>query len=241
MEIAGAVKCSFIDYPGRIAAVLFTPGCNLRCFFCHNEGIIRRTNVMRVLTPQEVIRWLETRIGLLDAVVISGGEPTLQPDLEEFMSEIRSLGYLMKLDTNGTRPNVLTSVMNRGLVDYVAMDIKAPAEKYDAICRVSVDQGAITESISLLMEGCIDYELRTTVIPQLTPEDILSIGNRILGARTYVLQGWREFPSDGFLNDSCRTAASWPPMWLKDVQNILGHMVKNCFVRGFERNTIQAK
>ncbi len=238
MEIAAVVKCSFIDYPGKIAAVVFTPGCNLRCFFCHNRGLIDGDSVPCGTTQEEVIAWLETRLGLLDAVVVSGGEPTLQPGLAAFMAEVRSLGYLVKLDTNGTRPNVLALLINAGLLDYVAMDIKAPTEKYDAVCGVRVDQCAIYNSIMLLMDGRVDYEFRTTIVPQLNREDILAIGNRIRGARAYVLQLYRAIQSAEALNNPCWTSASHPPPWLEDVQQHLGQIVKICLTRGFEISCI---
>ena len=241
MKIAAVVKCSLLDYQGKIAAVVFTPGCNLRCFFCHNRVLIDGDNITCGTTQKEVLAWLEARLGLLDGVVISGGEPTLQPCLAGFISDVRALGYLVKLDTNGTRPNVLVPLIDAGLVNYVAMDIKAPAEKYDAICGVPVDQGAIDDSIALLMDGHVDYEFRTTIIPQLTREDILAIGNRIRGARAYVLQRYRELQSSEALNNPRWTSASHPPPWLEDVQQRLAQMVKICLTRGFEISSLQAE
>ncbi len=240
MEIAGVVKCSFVDYPGKIAVVIFTPGCNLLCSFCHNWELIDGDSVPCGTTQEEVLAWLETRLGLLDAVVISGGEPTLQSGLAGFMAEVRSLGYLMKLDTNGTRPNALASLINAGFLDYMAMDIKAPAEKYDEICGVPVDQHAIDESIALLMDGRVDYEFRTTIVPQLNREDILAIGNRIRGARLYVLQQYRELQLTEALNNPRWTSASAPPPWLEDVQQRLAQMLKICLTRGFDINSIPA-
>jgi len=159
---------------------------------------VQQCNVTCGTTQDEVLAYLGTRQGLIDAIVVSGGEPTLQPGLAAFMAEVRTLGYLVKLDTNGTRPDVLASVINTEVVDYVAMDIKAPVKKYDAICGVSVDQGAIDESIALLMDGRVNYEFRTTIIPQLTREDTLAIGNRIRGASSYILQRYRELRAEEF-------------------------------------------
>ncbi|MCX5757999.1 MAG: anaerobic ribonucleoside-triphosphate reductase activating protein, partial [Candidatus Hydrogenedentes bacterium] len=144
MKIAGVVKCSFVDYPDRMAAVVFTPGCNLRCVFCHNKGLVD-ANATCHTTQHEVLAWLETRRGLLDAVVVSGGEPMLQTDLTGFIKEVHAMGYLVKLDTNGTQPDALASVLNSGAIGYVAMDIKAPFEKYEAICGVPVDLGAVND------------------------------------------------------------------------------------------------
>jgi pyruvate formate lyase activating enzyme len=240
VQNAAVVKCSFNDYPGKIAAVVFASGCNLNCFYCHNRTLIDADSVMCAMTSEEVVEWLRFRRGLLDAVVVSGGEPTLKSGLAGFVAEVRDLGYVVKLDTNGTRPDVLASVIDAGLVDYVAMDIKAPAEKYDAICGVPVDQGAIDESIALLVDEHVDYEFRTTIIHQLTREDILAIGNRIRGARLYVLQQYRELQSTEALNNPRWTSASAPPPWLEDVQQRLAQMVKICLTRGFDINPIPA-
>ncbi len=233
MKIAAIQRTSFVDYPGKIAAVVFTPGCNLRCFFCHNRGLIDGDTLTCGTTQQEVISWLERRHGLLDGIVVSGGEPTLQPGLTAFMAEVRSLRYPIKLDTNGTRPNVMASLINARLVNYVAMDIKAPPEKYDAICGVPVDQGAIDESIALLMNGRVDYEFRTTIVPPLTLQDILAIGNRIRGARLYVLQQYRKLQSTEVSGSPLWVPAGYP-LWLDDVQQSLAQMVKSCFSRGFD-------
>lgn len=237
MQIAAVVKCSLIDYPGKIAAVVFTPGCNLNCFYCHNRALIDADSVTCGTTQKEVLAWLEPRVGLLDAVVISGGEPTIQTDIEAFIAEVRALDYLVKLDTNGTLPNVLASLINAGLLDYVAMDLKAPPEKYDAICGASVDQGAIGESIALLMDGRVEYEFRTTIIPQLTREDILAIGNRIRGARAYVLQRYCQLREEGPEKQSPWPFAREAPSWLEDVRYCLNRTVKTCLIRGFKMSS----
>jgi pyruvate formate lyase activating enzyme len=234
MEIAAVVKCSFVDYPSKIAAVVFTPGCNLRCFFCQNRRIIDGDNVTCGTTQEEVLAYLGTRQGLIDAVVVSGGEPTLKSGLAGFVAEVRALGYLVKLDTNGTHPAVLAALLEAGLLDYVAMDIKAPPEKYDAICGVPVDQGAIDESIALLVDEHVDYEFRTTIVPLLTREDILTIGNRIRGARMYVLQRYRELRAGKSSRHHEWSSPYQTPSWLEDVQHRLGRTVKTCLSRGFE-------
>ncbi len=238
MKIAGVVKCSFVDYPGKMAAVVFTPGCNLRCFFCHNRALIDADSVMCTMTPEKVVEWLRCRRGILDAVVVSGGEPTLQPGLAGFISDVRALGYLIKLDTNGTRPNVLVPLFDAGLLDCVAMDVKAPAEKYEAICGVPVDQGAIDDSIAILMNGPVDYEFRTTLVPQLTCTDLLAIGATIHGAQTYVLQCYRELKSTDALHVAQWASPNGAPPWIEEARQNLSCAVKNCTIRGFDRRII---
>lgn len=192
MKIAGLQNNSFVDYPGKIAAVVFTPGCNMNCFYCHNKILLTPEADKSLLNREEVLKFLHERRKFLDAVVISGGEPTLQDGLEEFMKDVKRMGYPVKLDTNGTNPSVLKKLINSKLLDYVAMDIKAPLEKYGYICGTRVEIDKIRESIDLLMQGDVDYEFRTTFVPQLGERDILSIAQMIKGARQYVLQQYKQ-------------------------------------------------
>lgn len=192
MIIAGMQKNSFVDYPGRISAVLFTPGCNMDCFYCHNRTLLDSSSNHEMYSCETVLKFLKERKKFLDGLVISGGEPTLQRGLESFIREVKELGYPVKLDTNGTSPHVLESLVEKGLLDYVAMDVKAPIKRYSEICGVPVDIKAIEASIHLLLQGKIAYEFRTTVAPQLREEDILDIAMMIKGARLYVLQRLRE-------------------------------------------------
>ncbi len=232
MKIVALHRSSFVDYPGRVAAVIFTLGCNLNCFYCHNRALVEGSADLVTIPPSKVLGYLRKRRGLLDAVVITGGEPTLQSGLADFIREVRCMDYRVKLDTSGTHPAVLTSLMSAGLLDYVAMDIKAPPEKYDSICGVAVDLNAIDQSIDLLMGGSIDYEFRTTVVPQLTKADILAIGRRIRGARLYILQQYRRpecfaQPYDPRLNEAPRLLS-----WLSGVLRGLEGVVKRREVRG---------
>ena len=149
MLIAGFRKTSFIDYPGQPCAVVFTPYCNMDCSYCHNAEILRGS--VPLVPEEEVMAYLAKRAGLLRALTISGGEPTLQQNLLPFIVAARELGYRIKLDTNGTKPQVLKELMQKGLLDYVAMDVKASPEKYDAVTRVKNDMDAIRRSIALLL------------------------------------------------------------------------------------------
>ena len=166
MKISGLQKMTLLDYPGKIACTVFLGGCNFRCPFCHN-GELLDSGAETIMEEQELLEFLSKRRGLLDAVCISGGEPTLQKDLATFLGKIKQLGYLIKLDTNGSRPDVLKSLTERNLLDYVAMDIKNAPERYAMTAGAAVQLERIEESIRFLLEDSVDYELRTTVVAQL--------------------------------------------------------------------------
>lgn len=182
MIIGGLQKTSLLDFPEKIAAIVFTMGCNFRCGYCHNPELI--TGGVKI---EEVFEFLKTRQGKLDGVVITGGEPCLQKDLPEFIKQVKELGFAVKLDTNGSFPEMLEKVLPD--LDYVAMDIKAPLEKYSQIVNVDVDTSKILKSIEILKNGGVDYEFRTTVVKsQLSFEDFEKIGQLIQGAPRYYLQ-----------------------------------------------------
>ena len=191
MKIAGIQKNSFVDFPGKVSAVLFTPGCNMNCFYCHNRSLVSLSQNEDVVEIDEVIQLLAKRKGFLDAVVVSGGEPTLQKGLGRFLEKLKGIGYRVKLDTNGTNPQVIENLIGNNLVDYIAMDIKAPFERYREVCCTDVDIESIKRSISIIMEGRTSYEFRTTVAPGIGVEDIFNIAGEIKGARMYVLQNYR--------------------------------------------------
>lgn len=191
MKIAGLQKNSMVDYPGKISAVVFTQGCNMNCGYCHNRCLIGNQSGS-LLENEDILSFLEKRRGLLDAVVISGGEPTLQNDLSDFVSRVRAMHYLVKLDTNGTSPTLLKMLIDGKLIDYVAMDIKAPLCKYRKVCCSPVNTANLEKSIGILQEGRVEYEFRTTFTPELDQRDILDIAFSIKGARKYVLQQYRE-------------------------------------------------
>jgi pyruvate formate lyase activating enzyme len=192
MRIAAMHKCSFVDYPAHLAAVVFTPGCNLRCHYCHNPSLLADPAAGQMLIePAAVLDFLALRRGLLDGLVITGGEPTLQKGLGEFCAAVHELGLLVKLDTNGTRPAVLAELIARRRVDFVAMDVKAPLGLYDEVCGCTVDTEAIGESIRLLLAGQVEYEFRTTFAPPLTAGDMVALAAQVRGARRYVIQQYR--------------------------------------------------
>ena len=194
MRIQKFIKNSFIDYPSHIATVVFTIGCNWKCWYCLNSPLIN-TNSYAECDEQEVLDFLANRVGLIDGVVICGGEPTLQPDLINFIRKVKNLGYDVKLDTNGTNPIILKKLVDDALVDYVAMDIKAPFVKYDEITGVKTEIDKVRQSIDILMNSKIDYEFRTTVTPDFSKDDILQIAQSIKGAKRYYLQAYKQ-PAD---------------------------------------------
>ena len=189
MDIAFLYRTSFIDYPGKICAVAFTTGCTFRCPYCHNPELVDGSLPPGMFPEEEVLSFLAGRRGKLDALSITGGEPCLQPDLAAFMKKVRDLGFLLKLDTNGSRPEALARVIDQGLADYIAMDGKAPLEKYPLVSRTGSWESEIPASIALVMGSGVPYEFRTTLVEGLLdPEDVREIGEMIRGARRYVLQ-----------------------------------------------------
>ena len=189
MLIGGLQKFSLIDYPEKICAIVFTQVCKFRCPYCHNPELVEPKLFSQPIPEDEIFSFLEKRKGKLEAVGITGGEPTLQPDLLEFIKKIKDMGFLVKLDSNGTNPNIVEKAIKNKLVNYLAMDIKAPLEKYRDVVKVNVDPDKIKRSIDLMMNSGIDYELRTTVVKSLlNKNDLRKIGELIQGARLYVLQ-----------------------------------------------------
>ncbi len=190
MKIGGFQKMTVLDYPGKVACTVFTHGCNLRCPFCHNARLVVRDEDL--IDENEILSYLNKRRGILDGVCISGGEPTLQSDLFDFMKKVKDLGMLIKLDTNGTCPDKLQYAIDNGLVDYVAMDIKNCREEYAKTCGLSeMDISKIEKSVEILMQGGVDYEFRTTVTKELhTPDGFTKIGQWIKGAKRYYIQSF---------------------------------------------------
>jgi len=189
MNIGAFQRFSLIEYPGKICAIVFCQGCNFRCPYCYNRELVDPSLFQTPISEEEILSFLDRRRGKLDAVTVTGGEPALQPDLKTFLSRLKEMGYLTKVDTNGSLPGLLEDWIRSGLVDYIAMDIKGPLDKYGEITRSASEPERILQSVRLLKTSGIDYEFRTTVVsPLLTPEDILRIAPLIEGARCYALQ-----------------------------------------------------
>ena len=192
MRILGLQKLSLVDFPGKVAATVFTGGCNLRCPFCHNAPLVLPGRGTSALDAGGVLDFLASRRGLLDGVVLSGGEPLLQPDAADVLAEVKAMGFSVKLDTNGCHPDALADILDRRLADYVAMDIKNSLEKYPWTVGVpGFDTAPVERSARLLMEGPADYEFRTTLVrPFHEVGDMETIGRWLRGARRYYLQAF---------------------------------------------------
>ena len=188
MLIKGLQKVTLLDYPGKVACTIFTGGCNMRCPFCQNASLVTHIDEER-LDEEEFFSFLKSRIGKLDAVCISGGEPCLQKDLKEFIQKIKEMGFLVKLDTNGCFPEMLSSLLQNHLLDYVAMDIKNQKEKYDLTSGIHADLDKIEESIHLLQNSGIPHEFRTTVVLEFhEPSDIVKIAKWVNPSKLYLQQ-----------------------------------------------------
>ncbi len=227
MKIGGLQKCSLIDYPGKISAIVFTIGCNFRCPYCHNPELVDETATE--MTQEEIFAFLERRKNLLDAVTITGGEPTVHEDLIPFIERIRALGFLVKLDSNGTNPEVLREAIAHSLVDYIAMDIKSPLARYSETVARPVDVEKIRESIALIMNSGVDYEFRTTVVKSLlSTEDIRAIGEEIRGAKQYFLQ---KFVPTKTLNPAFIRKTTYTDAEFEEMRSMLLPYVGACGVR----------
>lgn len=188
MEIGGLQKISLIDYPGRIGAIVFTRGCNFRCPYCHNPELVDPVRYAPLLPEAEVLAFLEKRRGKLEAVTVTGGEPTLQKDLEGFLQKVKAMGYLAKLDTNGSNPEMLERLLRGGQVDYLALDVKGPLDQYGRIAKTRVDTAKIARSIELVSASAVEHEFRTTVVRSQLDREGLRATAGLLKRGLYVLQ-----------------------------------------------------
>jgi pyruvate formate lyase activating enzyme len=229
MIIGGLQKFSLIDYPGKICAIIFTRGCNFRCKYCHNPELVIPEKYAPEIPVSQIYDFLESRRGKLDAVCITGGEPTHHADLLKMIEKIKKMGFLVKLDSNGNRPEVLKKLIDKKLVDYFAMDIKAPLDEYLKITGWQIPVEIIKKSIELIMNSSVGYEFRTTIVKSLTSKDDLrKIVQTIRGAENYYLQ--RFIPTK--LNDqSLMKEISYSIEELQELAQELKIYVNNCKVR----------
>ncbi len=229
MEIHGFNKTTLLDYPGHVAATVFTGGCNFRCPFCHNADLVLNPGSQTLVPEGEVLSHLKKRRGILEGVCITGGEPTLQPDLPDFIRKVRELGYLVKLDTNGYMPEVLTRLLAEGMLDYVAMDVKAAPDNYqNASGCPGLIFDRIEKSISVLKDCKIPYEFRTTVVQGLhTVQEFDAIGRLLEGSRVYYLQAFRE--SENVIQEGFRT---FPADVMEEIRKKAGKYIDKVELRG---------
>ena len=231
MILKGLQKLTLLDFPGKIACTVFAGGCNFRCPFCHNASLVlgERLNESPTLSEEEFFTFLKKRRGMLEGVCVSGGEPTLYPDIIPFLKKIKELGYAVKLDTNGYRPSVIREAIDSGAVDYFAMDIKNSKESYGKTVGLSdFDISKIEESVSILMSGGVDFEFRTTLVRELhTEDDILSIARWLAGDEKYFLQ---TFADSGDL--ICSDFSGYDKNETEHLLNLLKPYVPNAQIRG---------
>ena len=194
MRISGLQKLTLLDYPGHVACTVFTAGCNFRCSFCHNAGLVLPDRIeAEGLSEDFILGFLKKRTGVLDGVAISGGEPLINADMPDFLRKVKALGYSVKLDTNGSNPKLLKTIVAEGLADRVAMDIKNAPERYALTVGCPADMAAVEESKDFLLSGSVEYEFRTTVVKGIhTEESLLSAARWIAGAREYYLQQFKD-------------------------------------------------
>lgn len=229
MKIMGLQKLTLLDFPGKTACTVFTAGCNFRCPFCHNASLVTHIDRENFVSEDEFFSFLNKRKGILDGVCITGGEPTLQPDLTEFIKKIKNAGFAVKLDTNGYNPNILGSIVNEKLVDYIAMDIKNSKESYRKTVGIeNFNIEPIEKSIEILKNGGVDFEFRTTVIKELhSGEDIVSIGKWISNVKNYFLQSFAD--SGDLIEDGLH---GYDKNELENLLNLLKEYIPSAELRG---------
>ncbi len=229
IKIGGLQKLTLIDFPGRVAATVFLCGCDFRCPWCYSSELVlpEKIKLQPEISEKEFFGFLEEKKGLLEGVVVCGGEPTICQDLPVFLGKIKKLGFAVKLDTNGSEPEILKRLINEKLIDYVAMDVKLPKEKYEKI--LGIDAQKIDESIKVLKGAKIDYEFRTTVVPTIhTKEDIVSIAKWLSPARKYYLQNFRP---EKTLDPKFERIKPYPEDFLKEAQKEISPFFEICQIR----------
>lgn len=229
MKLGGLQKLSLIDYPGVLCCIVFTQGCNFRCPYCHNPELVLPEKFSPEIDADEFFQFLEKRKKYLEGVSITGGEPTIHSDLPLFIEKIKNMGFAVKLDTNGSTPEMIKRLIDKKTVDYIAMDIKGPLEKYDVITGTKVNKEKISESIKIIKRAKIDYEFKTTVVKsQISFDDFHRIGELIKGAEKYYLQ---KFIPSKCLNPSFVRESTYSDEEFEKIKNIMENYVERCDIR----------
>ncbi len=234
MIIARLQKVSLVDYPSKICATIFFQGCNFRCLYCYNSKLIQFSEPKSQISEEEILVYLEKRKGLIEAVCLTGGEPVLQDGLSNFLRRLKEMGFLVKIDTNGSNPEILDFLLNQNLVDYIALDLKAPLiwRKYKRVINIDNKEmfDKILKSVKLLLNSKIDYEFRTTVVPVLLKkDDIKEIIRQIKGAKKYALQGF--INDKEMVNEEYRNIKPYPKTVLKEMAEEARNYINECEVR----------
>lgn len=231
MRVVGFVKVSLVDWDGYVSAVVFLPGCNFRCPFCHNRDLVLHPGNLPDIDQGWMIDYLRENSDFLDGVVITGGEPTIHHELPQLISKIKQLGLKVKLDTNGSNPHMLMDLLDSGLIDAVAMDLKGPLDdRYDALSGVKTPLEDIKKSIFLLMEGAVEHEFRTTVVPHLIKEDEIEAMAAFIGeARKYALQQFRPGTT---LDERLSRIDPYPPARIRSMAELAKRYVRRVVIRG---------
>ena len=229
LPIKGLQKLSLIDYPGKLCATVFVGECNFRCVFCYNIDLVLRPEELATISEEEALVFLSDRKNFLDGICVSGGEPTIHMELPLFLSKVKALGYLVKVDTNGSRPDMLKRLIEDRLVDYIAMDVKAPLKDYERIVRTPVETGALRKSVHIIRNSNIDYELRTTVVPGLVGEkELIEIAREHKSSKRFVIQQFRP----GRTLDECfKDTIPYPTTMLEKFCKRIKSFFKECELR----------
>lgn len=229
MKIGGFQKTSLLDYPEEISAIIWTVGCNFNCPFCYNKDLVN--GKVDEITEEEIFSFLEKREKMIDGLVISGGEPFLQKDLKEFCKKVKKIGYKIKIDTNGTFPDKLKELIDKKLVDYIAMDVKAPSKKYAKLAGIKTDMKKIKKSIKIIQDSNVDYEFKTTFVPDLLKkEDIVEIGKEIKDSKKFYLQ---QFKNDvALISNEINNKNPYSTEYLQETLNEIKPYFSYCKVRG---------
>jgi len=229
LPIKGIQKLSLIDYPEKLCATVFVGGCNFRCPYCYNVSLVLEPERLRTIPEKEILDFLSERRGFLDGICVGGGEPTIHEELPAFLSKVKGLKFLVKLDTNGSRPKMLRKLIDEKLVDYIAMDVKAPLRKYGETVRAEVNIENIKGSVELIKASGIDYEFRITVVPHLTDEeDLMEIAQMLESSKRFVIQ---QFRPERTLDEAFKGITSYPLERLVEFGQRITPFFKECKVR----------
>lgn len=231
MILGGLQKTTLIDFPGRVAATVFLSGCNFRCPWCYSSELVlpERIKKQPKISEKEFFQFLKSRKGLLEGVALCGGEPTCAQDLPKFCQRIKKMGFPVKLDTNGSNPEMLKSLIDKKLIDYVAMDIKAPKKKYGKAVGAKIDIKKIQKSIDILKQGKVDYEFRSTIVPSVhTKKDVFEMAEWIKGAKRYYLQNFRP---EKTIDPKFGKIKPYPEEFLSEIKKTISPFFEDCQVR----------